>query len=66
MVESFIIQIYRRDDARRGLTGTVERVKDGSKQSFANVDELWRCLSTEPSSRRGRGPPTAGGTSSAD
>jgi hypothetical protein len=51
MAESFIIQIYRRDDARRELTGTVERVKDGSKQRFANLEELWLCLSAEPSRR---------------
>jgi hypothetical protein len=66
MVESFIIQIYRRDDARRELTGTVERVKDGSRQSFASMDELWRCLSTKSSSRRSRRPPAPGGTESAD
>jgi hypothetical protein len=60
MVESFIIQIYRRDDARRELTGTVERVEDGSKQGFANVEELWRCLSTKPSSRRTRRRPDPG------
>jgi hypothetical protein len=56
MVESFIIQIYRRDDARRELTGTVERVEDGSKQRFSNVDELWRCLRAKPPSRRSRPP----------
>jgi hypothetical protein len=51
MVESFIIQIYRRDDVQRKLAGTVERVTDGSKQTFATVEELWLCLSAKPLSR---------------
>jgi hypothetical protein len=54
MVESFIIQIYRRDESRGELTGTAERVQDGSKQAFSSMDELWRCLSTKPSARRRR------------
>jgi hypothetical protein len=61
MVESFIVQIYRRDDAKRELTGTVERIADGSKQRFATVDELWRCLSTNPASRKGRRMPGTSG-----
>lgn len=66
MVESFIIQIYRRDDATRELTGTVERIVDGSKQRFASVDDLWRCLSTKPTSRRRRRTPPAGGAKPKD
>jgi hypothetical protein len=66
MVESFIIQIYRRDDDGRQLAGTVERVGDGSMQPFASVEELWRCLSAKPSSRRARRPPPAGGTGPTD
>jgi hypothetical protein len=57
MVESYIIQIYRRDDAGQALAGTVERVKDGSMQRFSSVEELWHCLNAKPGSRRTRRSP---------
>jgi hypothetical protein len=63
MVESFIIQIYRRDDERHKLTGTVERIKDGSMQCFSSVEELWHCLSTKPSRRDRRLPKHTGSES---
>jgi hypothetical protein len=61
MVESFIIQIYRRDDAGRALAGTVERVGDGSKQRFSSVRELWQCLCAKPGPRGVRTSPSKRG-----
>ncbi len=52
MVESFIIQIYRRNDTGKEVNGIVERIGDGSKQPFTTIEELWRCLSAKPPSRR--------------
>jgi hypothetical protein len=46
MVESYIIQIYRRSAARE-LTGTIEAVDRGTRRHFSSVEELWACLNAE-------------------
>lgn len=53
MVESYVIQIYRRSDAgRQELVGTVERVGTGTRQHFSSVAELWACLNADQHSGR--------------
>jgi len=47
MVESYVIQIYRRGDADRELTGTIEPVGRGTRQRFSSLEELWACLNAE-------------------
>jgi hypothetical protein len=48
MVESYVVQIYRRDpDDRRRFNGTVERVGNGREKAFGNMQELWEFLATE-------------------
>jgi hypothetical protein len=46
MVDSYVIQIYRRS-ADRELTGTIEAVGRGTRQHFSSVEELWACLNAE-------------------
>jgi hypothetical protein len=62
MVESYVIQIYRRSGTDRELTGTIEAVGRGNRQRFSTVDELWACLSAEQPrrARRKPGPGDAG------
>ena len=60
MVESFVIQIYRRGTDRE-LTGTVEAVGGGTRRRFSSVEELWACLNAEPP-RRARRKPEPGDT----
>jgi hypothetical protein len=58
MVESYVVQIYRRDATdRQRLAGTVERVGQGERQHFASAEELWRFLAAERAPRRGRRKP---------
>lgn len=60
MIESYVVQIYRRDPAQRQLTGTVEAIGAGTRRRFSSLEELWDCLNA-PSARhrrqrRGAGP----------
>jgi hypothetical protein len=52
MPDSYVVQIYRRDPARRRMTGTVERVGNGGRVGFASADELWRFLAAERTAAR--------------
>jgi len=54
MTESFIIHVYRRDQAGLIVAGTVESVREGVKQPFANIEELWAYLNVHR--ERSRGP----------
>lgn len=64
MVESFVIQIYRRGGTDRELTGTIEAVGRGTRRRFSSVEELWACLNAKPP-RRVRRKPDPGDTGEA-
>ena len=60
MVESYVIQIYRRGDSGRELTGTIEPVGHGTRSPFSTVEELWACLvAAQPRRRASRTPARA-------
>ena len=56
MVESYVIQIYRRGGTARELTGTIEAVGRGTRRRFSSVEELWDCLNAEQPRRTRRKP----------
>lgn len=56
MVESYVIQIYRRGGSNRQLAGTIEAVGRGRRRRFSSVEELWACLSAEKPRRTRRKP----------
>lgn len=59
MVESYIVHIYRRDEAvPTKILGTVEKVGKRDKSSFENLNELWAILASAKGERSGgeRGP----------
>jgi hypothetical protein len=56
MVESYVIQVYRRSGAGRELTGTIEAVGRGTRQHFSSLEELWACLNAEQPRRTRRKP----------
>ena len=59
MIESYVIQIYRRSGTPHELTGTIEAVGRGTRQRFSSMDELWAYLNAEQPRRTRRRPPSA-------
>jgi hypothetical protein len=52
---TFIVRLYRQ--ARRPLAGVVEDVRSGRRMPFADAEELWRALTSNPRLRKQRATP---------
>lgn len=54
-MESYIVHIYRRGEGNnREIKGTVEDIKRGTSEPFADVDDLHRILSRGSCEERGK------------
>jgi hypothetical protein len=48
LVDTYIVQIYRRDAGAKALTGRIEHVGNGTALSLSSAEGLWKFLLRVP------------------